>query len=75
MIDVPLQGGDFAFKVIATRSECEWQVDGAPSWVRLHDKGGRGTGAVAFTVERLGDGKRSDAIVVNRQSVTVVQHR
>ena len=75
MIDVPLEGGDFAFKVIANRSECEWQVDGAPPWVRVRDKGGRGTGAVTFAVERLGDGKRSGAIVVNRQSVTIVQHR
>jgi len=43
--------------------------------VRLHDKGGAGNGAVAFSVERLGDGKRSGTIIVNRESVTVVQYR
>jgi hypothetical protein len=50
-------------------------VENAPAWVDLHDKAGTGTGAIGFSVQRMGDGKRSGTIVVNKESVTVVQFR
>jgi hypothetical protein len=71
-IDVPIEGGTFGIKV-SGKPDCMWAIEKAPSWVLLRAKSGTGPGAIGFVVERNPDVKRSGPIVVNRESVTVLQ--
>ena len=71
-IDVPIDGGSYEIKVDA-KPDCRWAVEDAPSWVSLRVKSGTGPGGIGFAVAPNTGLKRAADIVVNGNSVTVVQ--
>ncbi|MGE0127865.1 MAG: putative Ig domain-containing protein [Blastocatellales bacterium] len=58
---------------VATTASCAWTAQSANSWITLSDSGGKGVGTVRFTVAANSGAKRTGAINIAGQTVTITQ--